>query len=152
MAGEGGGKESHRKTTRGRLNERKRGSGREGIKQEPAHCQVKWNSMCKRQLWEDDITSHLCPPLLYLLPPSPELTGVSARRQIAVRRLTKKSSAFHAPCHRHSSAAGRTWRRRGLQGCHRATDGWQTAWGMSLLLTHVCDNPSEVYHSAVLFS
>lgn len=87
------------------------------------------------------ITSHLCTPPS-LSPISSHHPGVFmvclSGRQIAVRRVTMESTAFHASCHRCSSAAGRTSSGGAARGGgHAATDGWQTAWG-SVTLAHSC--------------
>lgn len=66
-----------------------------------------------------------------------------------------KSSAFHASCHRRSSAAGK--KHQAERAARMSPSHWWMARqleGASLLLTHVCwvcRNPSEVYHFTVLF-
>lgn len=98
------------RATRQRLNERKREVRRRaGVERESAYCQVEWDGVSSvTGNSEDEITSHLCSASL---PPShilsQKLTDASERRQIAVRRAKSKSAAFHASCHRGSSAARR---------------------------------------------
>lgn len=84
-------------------------SGSDGVEQEPAYCQAKWNGMKGNSA---RMTSHLTsarPPYPSLLftsyPTIPEINRcVCAETD---RRAMKKSAAFHASCHRRSSAAGR---------------------------------------------